>query len=299
MGRSNRWFAGALLGLTVLLTACQPKSVPRNPAEARVVVGIDAEGNAHGDLFLAPDHEDDLYRIAQEAGEALFPGTEVRPSVDRNDGGHPYAHFAVPDAYRPGRSPQVQVPAAGLVEVLTSRDITEINLRMCGPRVPLTFGSDVPPSSSGDVCASWVELDPEAPGPSVSVTMRPEPVRWWLEVGLVVATGAAVGIGIWCTRAGLTPRRRWQLRFAALLAGVASTTCIFTGAVVQSDNLGVAGQLAGFPLVAASVFPLVVLPLALAACALFAISLDRTLPPGPRAAIGGIPGPGMGAGPGS
>lgn len=294
MERSDRWFAGAVLGLTGLLAACGPTPVPRDPDVAWVDIGINAEGNAHGDLFLAPSHSDDLRRIAREAGEALFPDSEVRPSVDGNESGPDYAHFAVPDAYRPGRTARVQLSTAGLVEVLASRQITEIDLDVCGPIVPLTIESDIAPSSSGEECASWDELDPGGAAPSVSVTMDPEPMLWWLEVGLVLAALAAVGIGLWCIRAGLTPQRRWQLRVVSLLAGVASATGIFTAAGVQADNLGVAGQLAGLPLLAASLFPLVVLPLGAASLALLVVSFDRTPAPIQPLAIDGIRGPGTG-----
>jgi hypothetical protein len=264
--------------MVVVLAGCDPYFVPRDPTLAEVDVGVEPEGDAHVDLFLSPEHADELPAVAEEAGEALFSTAEVDPSVDDNDGGYDYAHVGASGVYRPGRAPRVRLSTEALGQALAARGFTHYELEVCGPSVPMRFDADVPPSPGGERCFSW-ELEGDDAWPTIDLTMDPQPLRWWSAAALLLVVVTCAGVGWACLAGGLNRRRRLLVRVMAVVGIVASGVAIATAAGVQGDNLGVSGQVDGLLLLVAGIAPIAVFPLGIACMVELGLSFS---PPGPQ-----------------
>jgi|GEM_PF-6138893 len=121
----------------------------------------------------------------------------------------------------------------------------------------------------------WTDLRADAP--RLTIEMRPSPVRWWVGMGvLVLAYASTVAAFVLCVDSRRTTRRRRVL--ARLLGGLALALVVsdIAGAgATLGDNLGVAGQLSGVPLLLANLAGLLALPLGVVSFGVTVAALRR------------------------
>jgi hypothetical protein len=235
---------------SLLLTACDPASVPSQPDRAYISVDVVGAGRAEVRGILGGHLDGAVIDVVGERlAQVLFPGRDVRVEVNGNDGGYPYLFMIAFDAYTPGLRVVVEIDVGPAIEALRDVGFTDGSFTLCFPEVDIevTKGT-VGPSG----CAEWpLERPPIAA--QIEVVMRPRPSVWLPEAALALVSAVAAVVAVFGLR-----RRRWSMRWmvASAGAGLAGATCLVAfGTSEGGDALGVAGVVSGRLLDVASVAP--------------------------------------------
>jgi hypothetical protein len=269
---SSRFDARFLLPLVLIvlaLSACDPY-FPSSPDTADVNIEVGAKGTARVDVHLPANFPHDRKQLGEKVARAVFPHASSVRATLTNKPGFLYPTVEVTDAYRPGHHVVLTIDATTLSEVLSADGLSTTALTVCGPFVPLTMTATSEPNTTLGRCKTWKG----APGPSVTMDMRPSALRWWAEVGIIVLAFAGdIAAFALLTGTGVTTRRR-------IVGGSLGVVAILLCAVgfatrTQADNLAVLGQASGTLLSAAHLVILLLLPLTVISVAAALIALIR------------------------
>jgi hypothetical protein len=245
-----------VLLLTVpLLSACDP-SGPAEPGSASINVELHADGEAEVVVKFPPDRNGlSLSMIGTQVSNSIFPSAAaVTTRVDDQGGaGFPLARSRVVGAYSPGNRPHLILDFHRAVEVLHAQHLASVDVGLDAPFVPSAAAWSVRPSDQADGSWHWHHLQARDAPVRGEVILKPQPLRAFGALTLLLLTLGSLGAGTVAIRA----RRRWLGVALGVLALVASVAAIADAAGAQGDNLGVAGLLSGSALRAMTLLPIV------------------------------------------
>lgn len=239
MKRNETWLALALTACCVLTTACGAEPGPDSPNEASVSVevGPDATGTVVVAFGGEPD-EATLATIADTIDAAVFTGRPATSQVTGNGGGRPLLEFNSTDVFQPGPAPTIELDTGRLCDDLMASGITDFDIRLSVPSV--SFDSAIVPNQPTSDTTWRVQSCIDSP--RGTVVLKPDPARFWLELGLVIlvlASNVAMAVVGW--RGIRVPRRAMFL--LAAVAVCASVAVIASAGATAGDNMEVAGRM--------------------------------------------------------
>lgn len=280
-GRFGAAVAGAAI---VCLTAgCDPAPVPRDPDQISMQLTVRERGD--GDVRLGfgrQPSESQLVEIGQELTTSAFVDAPVTPTIDSNDGGYPFLVIKSAKIFEPGAHPQVRIDTTALCRGLFAEGYTQISFSVTEPQTPHVWALTPTPSDAGTSAIDNCDSAPRG-----TLTMSPQPWRWWAIMALV---GACLAANLVALRLRRSSRNRHYESVAwGLLACVSFGVALFTSPSGQVDNVIVRWHISAGVSRVLTTLPLLILPLGVWALAQVGIELGNSASPtGPPSASGRI-----------
>jgi hypothetical protein len=271
--------SGMILMVMILLlgvSACDPFPPAEKPGSVSIDVTLTPDGGAELMVFADTTERlaDELRRLGHLVAGAFFPG-RYRLSIPFNYGGWPYVVLRADDVYRPDRVVNYVFDTRRLCAALFANGVTQISLSLTLPDVrnrvraePRPARATIRPGNEGDTWGLDWQVSPGGRPPTADITMRPDPVRWFVPMAITAMAliFVASAIALW---------RRPFVRLSGI--GAAFLTCAillsFEIGEPQGDNLGVAGMAQGLVLNVATYSQLSTMLTALTTLGLFLGSL--------------------------
>ena len=184
---------------------------------------------ARCDWFGRQPAESHLLEIGQGLTTSAFVDAPVTPTIDSNDGGYPFLVIKSAKIFEPGAHPQVLIDTTALCRGLLADGYTQISFSVQEPQTPHVWV--LTPSLSG---AGSSTIDNCDSAPRGTLTMSPQPWRWWAVMAIV----ACLAANLVASRLRRSSRNRHYESVAwGLLACVAFGVAIFTSPSGQVDNM--------------------------------------------------------------
>lgn len=170
-----------------LMAGCDPAAVPRDPNQISMQLTVGEHGDGSVRLgFGRQPGESQLVEIGQELTTSVFVGAPVTPTIDSNDGGYPFLVINSANIFEPGAHPQVLIDTTTLCRVLLAQGYTQISFSVQEPQTPHAWALTPSPPDAGSSIIDNCDSAPRG-----TLTMSPQPWRWWAVMALVVACLAA------------------------------------------------------------------------------------------------------------
>jgi hypothetical protein len=184
--------------------------------------------------------------------------------------------ISLPDFFDPGRRPTAQLAVGNPAKaVLREAGISGLDLHLCPPYVPNRIQSSIRSDSEAAPCTFWrTSTDPAAPVWTATMTLRPDPGRWYRSIALTIVTLLSFAAAV-PRAARMRPPVDAQCRLRGVLRAGPGILAFGIGAATlaaapHGDNLGATGRLDGWPLWLATHVPLLLI-LAGVGCVMAAI----------------------------
>ena len=179
----------------------------------QLTVGENGNGTVRLGFGRQPS-ESQLLEIGQDLTTSAFIDAPVTPTIDSNDGGYPFLVTKSAKIFEPGAHPQVLIDTAALHADLVLG---------AGTADPARVGTDTVTGRRRGFDDRQLRRG--------TLTMSPQPWRWWAVMGIVAANLVA-------SRLRRSSRNRhYEVVAWGLLACVSFGVAIFTSPSGQVDNM--------------------------------------------------------------
>jgi hypothetical protein len=189
--RSNGWrilwslFALALVALTRLPAW---EHVDQTPGRAELRFTIGSHGDAVTHILTRTRSEREMLEIGRAVAEAAFPGLVGSVRVDGNGLFAPLVDVRTEGAYIPAPDPKVTIDAGAARRAVGRFDLNQVEVWVC----PAVADTTISPPRKRSVGGDCVRMNPNV---VLTVTMRPQPGRWPVTLGITAGMFGLAAIG--------------------------------------------------------------------------------------------------------